>query len=398
LWKYAEVFGDARAIFDQAKGRLETPPSDSYFLSGYTHNLNGYIAGYIGYLELQKLAGYPESASVRAQLDHLLDLRATQFSKDHPDWPGYIGTYMGPLHISRNFMYLVPELADYLRVHALSKVQAAVDEYHEIAPYWFVSRYDSTYGEGVLQQLYDYSALFHAKAWILGQSREELAKYLDVPAFPRGDLFYIQNLVTAIEAPSATPGQTFVDVPPSHPYFDEIEALYQAGYTAGCNTNPPMYCPEQTMNRAESSVFVERGIHTASYDPPTPSSQVFADMPLDSWAAKWVNGLWEDQYTTGCGTNPLIYCPWQGHTRAEGCVFYLRMLNGANFDPPQPAQQTFADVPLDAWYAKWVQAAYDVGLLPACQTSPDLRFCPNDPLSRAVAAYMMVRAKGVPIP
>jgi hypothetical protein len=44
------------------------------------------------------------------------------------------------------------------------------------------------------------------------------------------------------------------------------------------------------MNRAESAVFVERGIHSASYDPPTPSSQIFADMPLDSWAAKWVNG------------------------------------------------------------------------------------------------------------
>jgi hypothetical protein len=159
-----------------------------------------------------------------------------------------------------------------------------------------------------------------------------------------------------------------------------------------------MYCPEATMNRAESSVFVERGIHTASYDPPIPTSQVFADMPLDSWAAKWVNGLWQDQYTAGCGTNPLIYCPWQGHTRAEGCVFYLRMLNGSTYDPAQPATQTFSDVPLDSWYAKWVQAAYDAGLLTACQTTPDIRFCPSDPLSRALAAYMMVQAKGLPVP
>jgi len=191
---------------------------------------------------------------------------------------------------------------------------------------------------------------------------------------------------------------TFADVPPDHPYYDEIEALYRAGYTAGCNTDPLMYCPEATMNRAESSVFVERGIHAASYDPPAPTSQVFADMSLDSWPAKWVTGLWNDQYTAGCGTDPLIYCPWQGHTRAEGCVFYLRMLRGASYDPPQPTQQTFTDVPLEAWYAKWVQAAYDAGLITACQATPDMRFCPDGPLTRALAAYMMVHAKGLAVP
>ncbi len=53
-----------------------------------------------------------------------------------------------------------------------------------------------------MSNLYNYNAMFIAKAFILGESRDELAKYLDVPAFATGDLFYIQNLVTAIEAPS----------------------------------------------------------------------------------------------------------------------------------------------------------------------------------------------------
>jgi hypothetical protein len=196
--------------------------------------------------------------------------------------------------------------------------------------------------------------------------------------------------------PAQTP--TFVDVSFSHPYYDEIEALYRAGYTAGCNTDPLMYCPDATMNRAESAVFVERGIHDAAYDPPGPATQVFADLGLDSWASKWVNGLWQDQYTAGCGTNPLVYCPLQGHTRAEGCVFYLRMLHGAAYEPPQPAARVFSDVPLDAWYAKWAQAAYEAGLITACQTSPEMRFCPGDPLSRGLAAYMMSKAKGLLLP
>lgn len=203
---------------------------------------------------------------------------------------------------------------------------------------------------------------------------------------------------SASRALAAVASQTFADVPPNHPYYAEIEWLYQNGYTAGCGTNPLRYCPDATMNRAESAVFVERGIHSASFDPPTPSTQVFADMSLDSWAAKWVNGLWQEQYTVGCGANPLMYCPWQGHSRAEGAVFYLRMMHGAEYVPPEPTEQRFADVPLGAWYATWVEAAFGAGLITACQSSPALMFCPNDPLTRGLAAHMMVQAKSLPVP
>ncbi len=190
---------------------------------------------------------------------------------------------------------------------------------------------------------------------------------------------------------------TFVDVPFSHLYHDEIEVLYQEGYVAGCNLDPLMYCPDDAMNRAESAVFVERGIHTAEYMPTQPTTQVFADVALDQWYAKWANGLWEDGYTAGCGVDPLIYCPLLGHTRAEGCVFYLRMMHGVDYLPPDPTG-IFVDAPVTEWYTKWVEAAYNAGLIEPCQTSPEMRFCPNDPLSRGLGAYMMVNSKGLPLP
>jgi hypothetical protein len=205
------------------------------------------------------------------------------------------------------------------------------------------------------------------------------------------------NSVTLIvlEREGETP--TFEDVPFSHPYHDYIEELYQEGYTAGCSASPLKYCPEATMTRAESAVFVERGIHGAGYLPGEATEQIFADVALGEWYAKWSTALWEDEYTAGCGTNPLVYCPMQGHTRAEGAVFYLRMLNGAEYEPPA-AQGLFSDVDLGEWYAKWVEAAYQAGLIEACQTGTELRYCPEDPLTRAVAAYMMVQAKGLTIP
>ena len=95
-------------------------------------------------------------------------------------------------------MFLTPELADYLNQHIYSQVEDAINEYEYVAPYWFVSKFDGSYGEGTFQHLYDYPALFQAKAYILKQPYDELVKWLDVPAFYQGDLFYIQNLVSAL--------------------------------------------------------------------------------------------------------------------------------------------------------------------------------------------------------
>lgn len=205
---------------------------------------------------------------------------------------------------------------------------------------------------------------------------------------------------TISPVPSSTPtptgSPTFIDVPFDHPYHDEIEALYEAGYTAGCSTDPLMYCPDETMNRAESAVFVERGVHGVDVVPEEPTEQIFADVPLGVWITKWVTVLWEDGYTAGCGSGQLLYCPWQGHTRAEGSVFYLRMLRGPDYIPPDPSG-IFDDVPLEAWYAKWVEEAYSAGILSACGESP-LQACPEDPLTRGLAARMMVQAKGLPVP
>lgn len=200
----------------------------------------------------------------------------------------------------------------------------------------------------------------------------------------------------AAPTPSSTETPTFTDVPLDHPYHDEIEWLYQKGYVEGCSADPLMYCPDDVMTRAESSVFVERGFHGVAVDPTMPGLQVFDDVSLDKWFARWVTALWDDGFTAGCGVDPLVYCPWQGHTRVEGAVFFLRMLHGIDYQPPDP-QGIFVDAPIDYWGAKWAEEAYHAGLIPACGGVP-LRYCPEDSLSRGLAAYMMARAKGMPSP
>jgi outer membrane protein assembly factor BamB len=201
LWKYAEAFGSAKEIFDLSKSQLAPVPTDSVIIE-MPHVHNAFIAGYWGYLELENMAGYTESSQIRNELNRLLDLRVSAFSIGAPDsyFQGQKTVYCRNLISARNFMFLVPELAEYLREQALGKVEEAIDEYHRVTPLWFVAGIESAFAEGTINHLYDYNAIFQAEALIVKQSRDELTKYLDVPAFETGDLFYIQNLVSLLEA------------------------------------------------------------------------------------------------------------------------------------------------------------------------------------------------------
>jgi len=198
------------------------------------------------------------------------------------------------------------------------------------------------------------------------------------------------------EGSGQLPG-SFADVPSTHWAYADIERLFQDGFVAGCQITPTRkFCPEASLTRAEGAVFVERGVHGGGFSPPQPSSTPFADVPLAQWFAKWVKALWDDGFTAGCAANPLRFCPDQGHTRAEATVFFLRMLRGVDYVPPEPGELFYSDVARGAWYAKWVTAAQQAGLTSECEdpaNRADDRFRPAEPITRAEAACMMTRAK-----
>ena len=203
LWKYAEEFGGASGILSASQSafmeEFNGQPSDGLLLKmPLVHN--AYIAGYTGYVELQKLAGQTVSSSVNGELNRLKALRANNFTKDTAyQLVTNGGPYCRTLNVASNFMYLVPELAEYLRNNALGGVNSALAEYETVAPYWFVTFFSGAYAENAIVPLYDAHSIFMAKALILEATGDELAQYLDVPGFPTGDLFYIQKLTAAIE-------------------------------------------------------------------------------------------------------------------------------------------------------------------------------------------------------
>ena len=152
----------------------------------------------------------------------------------------------------------------------------------------------------------------------------------------------VQITMTADKTVTANFEQsTFTDVPFDHEQWAHIEALWDNGYTAGCSTDPLMYCPDMILSRAMSAVFLLRSHLGSSYTPPSDQLDNFADDWSSSdiaWAEKWAEGMWQEGLTAGCQASgdPLTYCPWNELPRVEASVFGLRMMHGVDYEAPAP--------------------------------------------------------------
>jgi hypothetical protein len=189
-------------------------------------------------------------------------------------------------------------------------------------------------------------------------------------------------------------------VPTSHPYYQDIEILYANGLTGGCSTTPMKYCPDQNMNRGEAGVFNLRANFGPSYVPPVPTHFFQDDWSKGAWAETWAEGMYYGGLSAGCSTNPPKYCPWAQIPREQAVIFALRMKYGTAYTPPPATGTMFADMTVTSYYAtSWAEQAYTDGLIPNCGTSGGKPlFCPKDPASRGLGAYMIVRAKSLTMP
>jgi hypothetical protein len=125
--------------------------------------------------------------------------------------------------------------------------------------------------------------------------------------------------------PAAT--HTFADLPVAGKEWQEawVDQFYLEGITSGCGTGPLIYCPESPVTRAAMAVFILRAKNGPSYTPPA-ASHFFSDLPVagKEWMEPWVDELYREGITTGCGTGPLIYCPETAVKRQAMAAFIVR--------------------------------------------------------------------------
>jgi len=179
----------------------------------------------------------------------------------------------------------------------------------------------------------------------------------------------------------------FDDAPPGSFAFSFIEALARAGITAGCGNGN--YCPSAPVTRAQMAVFLERGMNGSGYSPPAASGTVFLDVGATDFAANFIEQLFIDGITAGCGNDN--YCPNDTVTRDQMAVFLLRAKYSSAYSPP-PAVGVFGDVPTDHWAAAWIEQLAAEGITAGCGGGD---YCPGNEVTRDQMAVFLVRTFGL---
>jgi len=130
-------------------------------------------------------------------------------------------------------------------------------------------------------------------------------------------------------------GQDFVPEPATGTVFDDvpigsfaaawIETFRELQITGGCSANPPLYCPGDSVTRAQMAIFLLKVIHGSSYTPPTATGGIFADVPFNAFAANWIEQLAKENITRGCGNGN--FCPNDAVTRGQMAAFLTRVFH-----------------------------------------------------------------------
>jgi hypothetical protein len=108
---------------------------------------------------------------------------------------------------------------------------------------------------------------------------------------------------------------------------DYIQGVYDDGITAGCQADPLLYCPTQSIPRGQMAVFIEKGVRGPAYVPP-PCTGFFGDVscpttPEDPYG-DWIEVLFLDGITSGCQLSPPLFCPLQPIPNEQMAVFIVK--------------------------------------------------------------------------
>ena len=121
------------------------------------------------------------------------------------------------------------------------------------------------------------------------------------------------------------------------------------------------------------------------------ASSTFNDVPTTYWSYVPIETLAAGGITQGCSVSPPLYCPDSPVLRSEMAVFLERAIRGSSFQPPQ-VSGIFVDVPPDYWASGWIEQFFNDGITQGCSVSPALLYCPNNLISRAEMAVLILKA------
>jgi len=211
------------------------------------------------------------------------------------------------------------------------------------------------------------------------------------------DAFYAEGgpLNVCIKAFSSTfdeplpPGQSFSDVPPTHPFHDEIETMAASGITTGYDDGT--FRPAANVTRQAMAAFLVRGLKLdQSYN--VPFQPTFGDVPMVHPFYEEIELLAASGITTGYDDG--TFRPAAIVTRQAMAAFLAR---GLELDRVYdvPAQPTFPDVSVHHPFFDEIELLAASGITTGYD---DGTFRPSANVTRQAMAAFLVRGLEVDQP
>ena len=162
----------------------------------------------------------------------------------------------------------------------------------------------------------------------------------------------------------------------------DIEHIATLRITRGCSVDPPEYCPERPVTRAEMAAFLLRAI--GQPDPAPALANTFGDVPDGVWYTNYVHAFAETGVDIGQGG---LWRPTDPLTRLEMAYWLTGVFS--HITPASAAQGIFGDVDSDHWAV--VEGLYQVGVTYGCSAEA-LLYCPDQSVTRGEMASFITRS------
>lgn len=190
-------------------------------------------------------------------------------------------------------------------------------------------------------------------------------------------------------------GGSFTDVPPSHMFYKYIETILHSGVTSGCSETA--YCPSNNVLRDQMAKFICAAMEGASAGSCTTSActEIFSDVPSSNAFCSFIEALYNAGIVSGCGTNPLRYCPSDTTRRQAMAKFICLGMDAANQGvcTVNPCAGIFQDVSSSNPFCSYIETLYNANIISGCSTNP-LLYCPTNNVKRDQMAKFIINAFG----
>ena len=162
-----------------------------------------------------------------------------------------------------------------------------------------------------------------------------------------------------------------------HTFADDIVWAFEQGIASGCSSDPPLYCPNDTVTRGQMATFLDRAL-----DLPDATADYFTD-DTGSTHEDSINRVREAGIAFGC--TATTYCPNAPVLREQMASFLDRA-----FDPPNTANDFFTDDETST-HENAINRVAEAGITTGCTATT---FCPKNSVTRGQMAAFLHRAMG----